>query len=256
MARARDLLREDAEGRGDGVVVQRYLTRPLLVHGRKFDIRQWLLVSHVQPLRVFAFGEPYLRFCAAPYREDGGDEEGGGDLYMHLSNNSVQRHGPGYRSFDEAPELMWTATQFRRHLQCVPVPCPRVCVCVRALAPPPRALCLWPGAPSSPRALSPSRSLPHPVPRTRAVRARGRTRGPTTCSRASGRWQCRHVAPCAAAWRRVRCGHRPPRLPDRVADAAAGGDRRDVARWGCRARLSGWAWTFWWTRPLGFTYWR
>lgn len=51
-------------------VVQRYVSRPLLVHARKFDIRQWVLVTSVEPLVAWAFGQPYLRFCATPYSAD------------------------------------------------------------------------------------------------------------------------------------------------------------------------------------------
>lgn len=50
-------------------VAQHYLRHPLLVHGRKFDIRQWVLLTSLRPLTAWTF-PPYLRFCAVPYTHD------------------------------------------------------------------------------------------------------------------------------------------------------------------------------------------
>jgi hypothetical protein len=43
------------------------IERPLVVQGRKFDIRQWVLLTCTSPLTVWLYDEPYLRFCAEEY---------------------------------------------------------------------------------------------------------------------------------------------------------------------------------------------
>jgi len=70
-------------------IVQKYIERPLtLFSGRKFDIRQWVLVRSVSPLRVFLFSECYLRLCNGMY--DLGDLR---DRERHISNWQVNKHG-------------------------------------------------------------------------------------------------------------------------------------------------------------------
>lgn len=49
-------------------VIQKYVERPLLVRGnRKFDIRQWILVTNVNPITIYGFSECYLRLSAEEY---------------------------------------------------------------------------------------------------------------------------------------------------------------------------------------------
>ena len=79
------------------LVVQQYIERPLLIRKKKFDMRQWVLVSSVNPLEVWFLDECYLRFCSVDYkmraRGAAPTEE---ERYIHLSNNSVQKHCPQY----------------------------------------------------------------------------------------------------------------------------------------------------------------
>lgn len=69
-------------------VVQRYIERPLLVRGRrKFDIRQWVLITSLHPLVIRGCSEFYIRLCSEEYTLA---DETLNSKKHHLSNHAVQ----------------------------------------------------------------------------------------------------------------------------------------------------------------------
>jgi len=66
----------------------KYIEKPLLLNHnnevRKFDIRQWVLVTSYDPLEIYIFKEFYLRICGSKY--DLNDIQ---DSYKHLTNFSI-----------------------------------------------------------------------------------------------------------------------------------------------------------------------
>ncbi|CAE8612104.1 unnamed protein product [Polarella glacialis] len=76
-------------------VVQRYLAHPLLLEGLKFDMRLYVVVTSVVPMRAYLFKEGLARFCTVPYEppQDGNMKE----AKMHLTNFAVNKKSKDFQ---------------------------------------------------------------------------------------------------------------------------------------------------------------
>lgn len=74
----------------DAFIVQEYVCRPLLIEGKKFDLRVYALVSSIRHLSVFIYNEGLVRMCAEGYEKP--SEENLGNICKHLTNYAVNKH--------------------------------------------------------------------------------------------------------------------------------------------------------------------
>merc|ERR1712087_234980 len=92
-------------------MAQKYIENPLLVEGRKFDIRQWVLVTSWDPLAVWFYDDSYLRFCFNKYNPDNPTNR-----FAHLTNNSISKKSKRYNE-DTRDATMWHSDEFADFLR-------------------------------------------------------------------------------------------------------------------------------------------
>ena len=91
-------------------VVQKYIENPLIICNRKFDIRQWVLISSSDPLTIWVYNKAYLRFSLENYTD-----ENISNPYIHLTNNSISKTSHKFSS-SEIKGCMWSIKQFQEYL--------------------------------------------------------------------------------------------------------------------------------------------
>jgi len=82
-----DDITDYTRGKDSNWIVQKYIENPLIVNNRKFDLRIWVLVTGINPLTIWFWDKPYVRFPAADYNDSNLN-----DRFIHLTNNSVAKH--------------------------------------------------------------------------------------------------------------------------------------------------------------------
>ena len=71
-------------------LVQQYIHNPLLIDGYKWDLRIYVAVTSINPLRIYVYEEGLCRFASEKY--DTSDLK---NIFSHLTNYSINKKHKG-----------------------------------------------------------------------------------------------------------------------------------------------------------------
>lgn len=71
------------------LVASHYISNPMLINGLKYDLRIYVGITSINPLRIYIYEEGLARFATCQYREAGSDTRY--NRYMHLTNYSINK---------------------------------------------------------------------------------------------------------------------------------------------------------------------
>uniref|UniRef100_A0A8C8SLR4 Tubulin tyrosine ligase like 4 n=1 Tax=Pelusios castaneus TaxID=367368 RepID=A0A8C8SLR4_9SAUR len=77
------------------LLVQRYLHKPYLIGGSKFDLRIYVYVTCYDPLRIYLFRDGLVRFASCKYSSS---MKSLSNKFMHLTNYSVNKKNTEYKT--------------------------------------------------------------------------------------------------------------------------------------------------------------
>lgn len=80
-------------------MAQQYIENPYLLDGLKFDLRIYVLLYGVSPLKIYLFDEGLARFATVPYKPPKNSNMR--NVYIHLTNYAINKLHEGYQQPDD-----------------------------------------------------------------------------------------------------------------------------------------------------------
>lgn len=74
--------------------------KPFLIDGLKFDLRLYVLITGISPLRCFIYKEGLARFATQEYHGPNGTNLNA--LCMHLTNYAINKEAPEFQQNTDA----------------------------------------------------------------------------------------------------------------------------------------------------------
>ena len=96
------MINSKATGNGHRTcIVQQYIDKPLLLGGRKFDVRAYAMLSSINGvLKGFMYRDVYFRTSSKSF-----DLQNLSNRYIHLTNDAIQINADDYGKFESANKL-------------------------------------------------------------------------------------------------------------------------------------------------------
>ena len=83
-------------------MAQRYLHKPFLIDNLKFDLRIYVLITCISPLRIYIYREGLARFATNEYVSPVGSNLG--NLMMHLTNYAINKESDDFVANENAAQ--------------------------------------------------------------------------------------------------------------------------------------------------------
>jgi len=83
-------------------IIQKYLSKPLLVENKKFDLRVYVLIKNLDPLECYFSNEGLVRFWTEEYKRP--TRENSKEMWMHLTNYCLNKEHENYINPQEYSE--------------------------------------------------------------------------------------------------------------------------------------------------------
>ena len=104
--------------RGEFIASQ-YINDPLLIDGYKFDLRIYLLITSIEPLRLYTYEEGLVRFATCKYSPPMANNKN--NKFIHLTNYSVNKYNANFIANDDPDEdgvgSKWSLAALKNYLE-------------------------------------------------------------------------------------------------------------------------------------------
>ena len=98
-------------------IISKYLNKPHLIKGRKYDLRLYILVTGFSPLRIYLNKEGLVRISANKYTLN---KESLEDKFIHLTNTAINKESKKYiypKNINDEKANKWNLNTYRKYLK-------------------------------------------------------------------------------------------------------------------------------------------
>ena len=95
----------------ESYVISKYVENPLLIGGKKFDLRLYCLLTSFKPMKAWVYKEGFARFCNEKYSAEISDLD---NMTIHLTNVAIQKQSEEY---NEQHGGKWSTENLRFYLE-------------------------------------------------------------------------------------------------------------------------------------------
>jgi len=96
------------------LLVSRYVDHPYLIHGRRFSLRLFVLVTCLEPLTIYLYEDGFALFSSMKYSADEKDMK---NVFQHLSNGAINKHNE-----ENKQSIIWSLHDLKKHIQSEGIP--------------------------------------------------------------------------------------------------------------------------------------
>ena len=83
------------------LIISKYIKNPFLINGLKFDLRLYVMITSIDPWRIYVYNEGLCRFAVDEYDSTLSPKEA---LHAHLTNFSLNKKNEKFINNQNANE--------------------------------------------------------------------------------------------------------------------------------------------------------
>ena len=102
---------------GKNFLVSKYISKPHLINNKKYDLRIYVLISSLYPLKIYMYKEGLVRFATEEYIK--GDFN---NVFIHLTNYSINKENiPRYNNNNNEEDFQkfskWSLSEYKEYFE-------------------------------------------------------------------------------------------------------------------------------------------
>lgn len=101
---------------GNNYLLSRYISNPHLINQKKYDLRVYVLITSMSPLKIYMYKEGLVRFATENYKKGSYD-----NIFIHLTNYSINQQNTKYVPNDTGRDFQifskWSFEEYAKYFQ-------------------------------------------------------------------------------------------------------------------------------------------